>query len=188
MPPMTCIDPFPPPSPPHPSLTPWLLQVSFWDAALPGTLPTLNVRCVEAGVQTAIALNATINPVSHVRARPAFPDFPSIRHRFHPPSWIAHAIYRVLVPRGRPPARHAPRVSPPSPRARTHTHTLPFLCPPTHIRAFLQHQSAARQGIKMEAPGCGRTSFHSIFKSHRLTAETLKLQCCPCNCNAVLAV
>ncbi|KAL4226583.1 hypothetical protein ACF0H5_014567 [Mactra antiquata] len=39
-------------------------QVSFLDSALPGTLPVLNKRCVEAGVTTAIALGCTINKVS----------------------------------------------------------------------------------------------------------------------------
>lgn len=41
-------------------------QVSFWDMALPGTLPTLNKRCVEAGIMTAIALNASVQNVSYV--------------------------------------------------------------------------------------------------------------------------
>ncbi|XP_038055251.1 glutamyl-tRNA(Gln) amidotransferase subunit B, mitochondrial-like [Patiria miniata] len=35
--------------------------VSHFDAALPGTLPVLNKRCVEAGVITAIALSCHIN-------------------------------------------------------------------------------------------------------------------------------
>eukprot|EP00048_Salpingoeca_helianthica_P013449 m.200850 g.200850 ORF g.200850 m.200850 type:complete len:574 (-) comp15500_c1_seq9:243-1964(-) len=36
-------------------------KVSFWDAALPGTLPVLNKRCVEAALATALALNARVN-------------------------------------------------------------------------------------------------------------------------------
>ncbi|KAJ8281125.1 hypothetical protein GJAV_G00063810 [Gymnothorax javanicus] len=36
-------------------------QVSFFDASLPGTLPVLNKRCVEAAVMTGLALNCTIN-------------------------------------------------------------------------------------------------------------------------------
>ncbi|KAG8218999.1 glutamyl-tRNA(Gln) amidotransferase subunit B [Butyriboletus roseoflavus] len=40
--------------------------VTFYDAALPGTLPTLNPKCVELAVRTAIALN------SHVQPRSAF--------------------------------------------------------------------------------------------------------------------
>eukprot|EP00911_Craspedida_sp_UC1_P002183 UC1_evm2s1671 len=38
--------------------------VAAWDAATPGTLPVLNQACVEAGVRTALALEARINPVS----------------------------------------------------------------------------------------------------------------------------
>ncbi|XP_072526527.1 glutamyl-tRNA(Gln) amidotransferase subunit B, mitochondrial [Salminus brasiliensis] len=36
-------------------------SVSFLDASLPGTLPVLNKRCVEAAVITGLALNCTIN-------------------------------------------------------------------------------------------------------------------------------
>ncbi|XP_074651937.1 glutamyl-tRNA(Gln) amidotransferase subunit B, mitochondrial-like [Tubulanus polymorphus] len=39
-------------------------QVSFFDASLPGTLPVLNRRCVEAAIQTAFALNCRVNLVS----------------------------------------------------------------------------------------------------------------------------
>ncbi|XP_030287969.1 glutamyl-tRNA(Gln) amidotransferase subunit B, mitochondrial [Sparus aurata] len=35
--------------------------VSFFDASLPGTLPVLNKRCVEAAVMTGLALNCSIN-------------------------------------------------------------------------------------------------------------------------------
>uniref|UniRef100_A0A803VA93 Glutamyl-tRNA(Gln) amidotransferase subunit B, mitochondrial n=1 Tax=Ficedula albicollis TaxID=59894 RepID=A0A803VA93_FICAL len=38
--------------------------VSFFDASLPGTLPVLNRRCVEAAVMTALALNCRINKKS----------------------------------------------------------------------------------------------------------------------------
>ncbi|KAG9480051.1 hypothetical protein GDO78_011848 [Eleutherodactylus coqui] len=38
--------------------------VSFLDASLPGTLPTINRRCVEAAVMTGLALNCTINKKS----------------------------------------------------------------------------------------------------------------------------
>lgn len=40
-------------------------QVSPFDASIPGTLPVLNRRCVEAAVLTALALNCNINTVSH---------------------------------------------------------------------------------------------------------------------------
>ncbi|KAK5642646.1 hypothetical protein RI129_008813 [Pyrocoelia pectoralis] len=39
-------------------------NVSLFDAAIPGTLPVLNKRCVEAAVLTALALNCRINPIS----------------------------------------------------------------------------------------------------------------------------
>ncbi|XP_018569253.1 glutamyl-tRNA(Gln) amidotransferase subunit B, mitochondrial [Anoplophora glabripennis] len=39
-------------------------NVSLFDCAIPGTLPVLNKRCVEAGVLTALALNCRVNPVS----------------------------------------------------------------------------------------------------------------------------
>nr|CAD7199734.1 unnamed protein product [Timema douglasi] len=39
-------------------------SVSFFDAAIPGTLPVLNRRCVEAGIVTALALSCKINSVS----------------------------------------------------------------------------------------------------------------------------
>ncbi|KAH0616036.1 hypothetical protein JD844_026818 [Phrynosoma platyrhinos] len=38
--------------------------VSFFDASLPGTLPVLNRRCVEAAAITGLALNCTINKKS----------------------------------------------------------------------------------------------------------------------------
>jgi aspartyl-tRNA(Asn)/glutamyl-tRNA(Gln) amidotransferase subunit B len=39
-------------------------NVSYFDAALPGSMPTLNRRCVELGVLTALALNCHINGIS----------------------------------------------------------------------------------------------------------------------------
>lgn len=40
-------------------------NVSLFDCAIPGTLPVLNKRCVEAGVLTALALNCNVNPLSY---------------------------------------------------------------------------------------------------------------------------
>lgn len=40
-------------------------RVDLFDAALPGTLPVLNRRCVEAAIMTAHALNMHVNPVSY---------------------------------------------------------------------------------------------------------------------------
>eukprot|EP00041_Stephanoeca_diplocostata_P012082 m.201356 g.201356 ORF g.201356 m.201356 type:complete len:538 (-) comp18802_c0_seq4:240-1853(-) len=39
--------------------------VDILDAGMPGTLPRLNKRCVEAGVNTALALGCRINPISY---------------------------------------------------------------------------------------------------------------------------
>ncbi|XP_066901988.1 glutamyl-tRNA(Gln) amidotransferase subunit B, mitochondrial isoform X2 [Halyomorpha halys] len=44
--------------------TPANTNVSLFDAAIPGTLPVLNRRCVELGVSTALALSCQVNPVS----------------------------------------------------------------------------------------------------------------------------
>lgn len=38
--------------------------VSLFDAAIPGTLPVLNRKCVELGVKTALALSCEVKPVS----------------------------------------------------------------------------------------------------------------------------
>lgn len=39
-------------------------NVSLFDCSVPGTLPILNKKCVEAAVLTAIALNCHVNSVS----------------------------------------------------------------------------------------------------------------------------
>lgn len=39
-------------------------SVALLDAGIPGCLPVLNRRCVEAGVKTALAMNCKINEVS----------------------------------------------------------------------------------------------------------------------------
>ncbi|KAL1130890.1 hypothetical protein AAG570_012131, partial [Ranatra chinensis] len=39
-------------------------NVSLFDAAIPGTLPVLNKKCIEAGVITALALSCRVNPLS----------------------------------------------------------------------------------------------------------------------------
>lgn len=38
--------------------------VSLFDAAIPGTLPVLNRKCVELGIMTALALSCKVNEVS----------------------------------------------------------------------------------------------------------------------------
>lgn len=53
-------------------------KVSYFDAALPGTMPTLNKRCVEAALLTALALNCKINSISYFERKHYFyPDLPS---------------------------------------------------------------------------------------------------------------
>ena len=40
-------------------------QVSYFDAAIPGTLPVLNRKCVEAGIATSLSLGSHLNQVSY---------------------------------------------------------------------------------------------------------------------------
>jgi len=51
-------------SAPHQFNSPVNSNVSYFDASIPGTLPVLNRRCVEAGVMTSLALGCTINHTS----------------------------------------------------------------------------------------------------------------------------
>ncbi len=52
-------------------------HVSFLDAGMPGMLPVINQRCVEAAVMTGLALNAQINLVSIFdRKNYFYPDLP----------------------------------------------------------------------------------------------------------------
>lgn len=46
--------------------------VSHFDIALPGTMPSLNKRCVEAGLLSALALNCKINGVSRFERKHYF--------------------------------------------------------------------------------------------------------------------
>ncbi|OQR72631.1 glutamyl-tRNA(Gln) amidotransferase subunit B [Tropilaelaps mercedesae] len=64
-------------------------QVATFDAAIPGTLPVVNRRCVEAAIQTALALDcAQINNVSRFdRKHYFYSDMPAgfqITQQFHP--------------------------------------------------------------------------------------------------------
>ena len=53
-------------------------NVSAFDIALPGTMPTVNRRCVEASLMTALALNCKINAVSRFERKHYFyPDMPA---------------------------------------------------------------------------------------------------------------
>lgn len=52
-------------------------QVSFVDAAMPGMLPVLNMKCVEQAVKTGLGLNAQINKFSVFdRKNYFYPDLP----------------------------------------------------------------------------------------------------------------
>ncbi|KAK7063261.1 hypothetical protein SK128_028364 [Halocaridina rubra] len=53
-------------------------QVGIFEAAHPGTLPVLNKRCVEAAINTALALQAQVNKVSRFdRKHYFYPDLPA---------------------------------------------------------------------------------------------------------------
>ena len=39
-------------------------QVSFFDAAMPGTLPILNEKCLQQAIKSSIALNLDVNKFS----------------------------------------------------------------------------------------------------------------------------
>lgn len=52
--------------------------VSLFDAAIPGTLPVLNRKCVELGILTALALSCKVNEVSTFdRKHYFYADLPS---------------------------------------------------------------------------------------------------------------
>ena len=51
-------------SAPHQYSSPVNTNVSYFDASVPGTLPVINRRCVEAGVKTGLVLGSHINKVS----------------------------------------------------------------------------------------------------------------------------
>ena len=62
-------------SAPHKFNSPVNTNVSYFDASVPGTLPVLNRRCVEAAVETALALQSDINLTSYfVRKQLFYPD------------------------------------------------------------------------------------------------------------------
>ena len=52
-------------SAPHNFNSPVNTNVSYFDASIPGTLPVLNRRCVEAGILTSLALGASVNNTSY---------------------------------------------------------------------------------------------------------------------------
>lgn len=78
-------------------------SVAFFDAALPGTMPTLNRRCVEAALQTALALKCHINSVSCFERKHYFyGDLPAgyqITQQRQPIALNGMFTYPVISPR-----------------------------------------------------------------------------------------
>ncbi|KAG8178610.1 hypothetical protein JTE90_014201 [Oedothorax gibbosus] len=74
-------------------------KVSYFDAALPGTLPVLNKQCVEAGILTALACNCTVNKTSTFdRKHYFYPDLPAgyqITQQFRPLASAGHIHFIV---------------------------------------------------------------------------------------------
>lgn len=57
-------------------------SVNLLDAAIPGTLPVLNKRCVELAVASAMAVGCRINPVSYFdRKHYFYADLPVSHHQ-----------------------------------------------------------------------------------------------------------
>lgn len=77
-------------------------QVSPFDASVPGTLPVLNRRCVEAAVLTALALNCKVNAVSHFdRKHYFYADMPAgyqITQQRSPLATGGHLDFVVFAP------------------------------------------------------------------------------------------
>lgn len=76
--------------------------VSLLDAGIPGCLPVLNKRCVEAGVKTALALNCKINEVSMFdRKHYFYSDLPTgyqITQQRAPLAGVGKLTFPVLTP------------------------------------------------------------------------------------------
>ncbi|GLV42651.1 Glutamyl-tRNA amidotransferase subunit B [Carabus blaptoides fortunei] len=77
-------------------------NVSLFDAAIPGTLPVLNDRCVEAGVLTALALSCRVNAVSMFdRKHYFYADLPTgyqITQQRSPLANAGHLKFQVYTP------------------------------------------------------------------------------------------
>lgn len=76
--------------------------VSLLDAAIPGTLPSLNKKCVEAAILTSLALNCNINHESRFHRKHYFySDLPAgyqITQYDHPVAANGHLKFNVFTP------------------------------------------------------------------------------------------
>lgn len=77
-------------------------QVSSFDASIPGTLPVLNRRCVEAAVRAAMALNCTVHEVSQFeRKHYYYADMPAgyqVTQQRRPLATGGYLDFPVFVP------------------------------------------------------------------------------------------
>lgn len=80
-------------------------SVALLDASIPGSLPVLNVKCVEAGIKTALALSCKINEVSMFdRKHYFYADLPAgyqITQQRAPLASDGTLTFPVLVPGSR---------------------------------------------------------------------------------------
>lgn len=68
--------------------------VSLLDAAIPGTLPSLNKKCVEAAILTSLALNCNINHESRFHRKHYFySDLPVSKYRQFELSKVVHCNF-----------------------------------------------------------------------------------------------
>jgi len=80
--------------------SPTNFNVAYFDAALPGTMPTLNRQCVEAGLLSALALKCKINARSFFERKHYFySDLPAgyqITQQRCPIAWNGTLIYPII--------------------------------------------------------------------------------------------
>lgn len=80
-------------------------KVTLFDAAIPGTLPVLNKRCVEAAVLSSLALKCQINPVSYFdRKHYFYADLPAgyqITQQRLPIAVNGSVSYTVVAPQNK---------------------------------------------------------------------------------------
>lgn len=79
-------------------------NVSLFDASIPGTLPVLNKKCVEAAILTGLSLNCTIQPkTSFDRKHYFYPDLPAgyqitqYRHPIATDGFMEFVVYNKYI-------------------------------------------------------------------------------------------